>query len=128
MKKYLLILLALLPMMLFTACSSEKEEETPNTLVGTTWQFFEKEGGIITSMIVLEFKSNTVVKIITYVYFDKDSINAYHDELDATYVLKGNKISFKIEENTYLGEVNGDKMILQEVKNGKLVKTEFTKR
>ena len=27
MKKYLLILLALLPMMLFTACSSDKEEE-----------------------------------------------------------------------------------------------------
>ena len=64
MKKYLLILLALLPMMLFTACSSDKEEETSNNLVGTTWQYLEKEGNKITSMTVLEFKSNTVVKII----------------------------------------------------------------
>ena len=56
MKKYLLILLALLPMMLFTACSSDKEEETSNNLVGTTWQYLEKEGNKITSMTVLEFK------------------------------------------------------------------------
>ena len=34
-------------MMLFTACSSDKEEETPNNLVGTTWQYLEKEGNKI---------------------------------------------------------------------------------
>lgn len=87
MKKYLLILLALLPMMLFTACSSDKEEETPNNLVGTTWQYLEKEGNKITSMTVLEFKSNTVVKIITDEDLDKNPTERDHDEGDATYVL-----------------------------------------
>ena len=128
MKKYLLILLALLPMMLFTACSSEKEEETPNTLVGTTWQFFEKEGGIITSMIVLEFKSNTVVKIITDEDLDKNPTERDHDEGDATYVLNGKKISIKRDIYTAWGEVDGDKLTLQYVDDGKIKTMVFTKR
>ena len=128
MKKYLLILLALLPMMLFTACSSDKEEETPNALVGTTWHYFEKKGDVIKEMVVLEFKSNTVVKFINDFNLDKNPTKEDHDEFETNYVLKGNKISLKIEENTIWGEVNGDKMILQEVENGKLVKAEFTKR
>ena len=128
MKKYLLILLALLPMMLFTACSSEKEEETPNALVGTTWQFFEKEGGKITSMTVLEFKSNTVVKIISDDNLDKDPTKKDHDEFDATYVLNGKKISLKQDIYTAWGEVDGDKMTLQLVDGGKIETMVFTKR
>ena len=128
MKKYLLILLALLPMMLFTACSSEKEEETPNALVGTTWQFFEKEGGKITSMTVLEFKSNTVVKIISDDNLDKDPTKKDHDEFDATYVLNGKKISLKQDIYTAWGEVDGDKMTLQLVDEGKIETMVFTKR
>lgn len=128
MKKYLLILLALLPMILFTACSSEKEEETPNALVGTTWQFFEKEGGKITSMTVLEFKSNTAVKIITDDNLDKDPTKDDHEELDATYVLNGNKISFKQDIYSAWGEIDGDKMTLQFVDGGKIETMVFTKR
>ena len=128
MKKYLLILLALLPMMLFTACSSDKEEETPNALVGTTWQNFEKEGGKITSMIVLEFKSNTVVKIIADDNLDKDPTKEDHEEKDATYVLNGKKISLKQDIYTAWGEVDGDKMTLQSVYDGKIETMVFTKR
>ena len=128
MKKYLLILLALLPMMLFTACSSDKEEETPNNLVGTTWQYFEKEGGKITSMIVLEFKSNTVVKIIADDNLDKDPTKEDHEEKDATYVLNGKKISLKQDIYTACGEVDGDKMTLQSVYDGKIETMVFTKR
>ena len=128
MKKYLLILLALLPMMLFTACSSEKEEETPNALVGTTWQFFEKEGGKITSMTVLEFKSNTAVKIITDDNLDKEPTKKDHEELDATYVLNGKKISIKQDIYSAWGEINGDKMTLQFVDDGKIETMVFTKR
>ena len=128
MKKYLLILLALLPMMLFTACSSDKEEETPNVLVGTTWHYFEKKGDKITSMVVFEFKSNTVVKIINDFNLDKNPTDEDHDEYEATYVLNGNKIVLKYEKDSSWGEVDGDKMILWLVENGKLVKTEFTKR
>jgi len=128
MKKYLLILLALLPMMLFTACSSDKEEETPNNLVGTTWQYFEKEGGKITSMIVLEFKSNTVVKIIADDNLDKDPTKEDHEEKDATYVLNGKKISLKQDIYTAWGEVDGDKMTLQSVYDGKIETMVFTKR
>ena len=128
MKKYLLILLALLPMMLFTACSSDKEEETPNNLVGTTWQYFEKEGGKITSMIVLEFKSNTVVKIIADDNLDKDPTKEDHEEKDATYVLNGKKISLKYDIYTAWGEVDGDKMTLQSVYDGKIETMVFTKR
>ncbi len=128
MKKYLLILLALLPMMLFTACSSDKEEETPNNLVGTTWQFFEKEGGKITSMTVLEFKSNTVVKIIADDNLDKDPTKDDHEEKDATYVLNGNKISIKQDIYSAWGEIDGDKMLLQFVDDGKIETMVFTKR
>jgi len=128
MKKYLLILLALLPMMLFTACSSDEEEETPNNLVGTTWQYFEKEGGKITSMIVLEFKSNTVVKIIADDNLDKDPTKEDHEEKDATYVLNGKKISLKQDIYTAWGEVDGDKMTLQSVYDGKIETMVFTKR
>ena len=128
MKKYLLILLALLPMMLFTACSSDKEEETPNNLVGTTWQYFEKEGNKITSMIVLEFKSNTVVKIIADDNLDKDPTKEDHEEKDATYVLNGKKISLKQDIYTAWGEVDGDKMTLQSVYDGKIETMVFTKR
>ena len=128
MKKYLLILLALLPMMLFTACSSDKEEETPNALVGTTWHYFEKKGDKITSMVVFEFKSNTVVKVINDFNLDKNPTDEDHDEYEATYVLNGNKIVLKYEKDSSWGEVDGDKMILWLVENGKLVKTEFTKR
>ena len=128
MKKYLLILLALLPMMLFTACSSDKEEETPNNLVGTTWQYFEKEGGKITSMIVLEFKSNTVVKIIADDNLDKDPTKEDHEEKDATYVLNGKKISLKQDIYTAWGEVDGDKMTFQSVYDGKIETMVFTKR
>ena len=128
MKKYLLILLALLPMMLFTACSSDKEEEIPNNLVGTTWQYFEKEGGKITSMIVLEFKSNTVVKIIADDNLDKDPTKEDHEEKDATYVLNGKKISLKQDIYTAWGEVDGDKMTLQSVYDGKIETMVFTKR
>ena len=128
MKKYLLILLALLPMMLFTACSSDKEEETPNNLVGTTWQYFEKEGGKITSMIVLEFKSNTVVKIIADDNLDKDPTKEDHEEKDAPYVLNGKKISLKQDIYTAWGEVDGDKMTLQSVYDGKIETMVFTKR
>ena len=128
MKKYLLILLALLPMMLFTACSSDKEEETPNNLVGTTWQYFEKEGNKITSMIVLEFKSNTVVKIIADDNLDKDPTKEDHEEKDATYVLTGKKISLKQDIYTAWGEVDGDKMTLQSVYDGKIETMVFTKR
>ena len=127
MKKYLLILLALLPMMLFTACSSDKEEETPNNLVGTTWQFFEKEGGKITSMTVLEFKSNTVVKIIGDDNLDKDPTEKDHEEKDATYVLNGNKISIKQDIYSAWGEIDGDKMLLQFVDDGKIETMVFTK-
>ena len=128
MKKYLLILLALLPMMLFTACSSDKEEETPNALVGTTWQNFEKEGDKITSMTVLEFKSNTVVKIIVDEDLDKNPTDEDHDEGEATYVLNGKKISFKQDIYTGWGEVDGDKLILQLVDDGKIKTMVFTKR
>ena len=128
MKKYLLILLALLPMMLFTACSSDKEEETPNNLVGTTWQFFEKEGGKIISMTVLEFKSNTVVKIIADDDLDKDPTKEDHEEKDATYVLNGNKISIKRDIYSAWGEIDGDKMMLQFVDDGKIETMVFTKR
>ena len=128
MKKYLLILLALLPMMLFTACSSDKEEETPNNLVGTTWQYFEKEGNKITSMIVLEFKSNTVVKIIADDNLDKDPTKEDHEEKDATYVLNGKKIKLKQDIYTAWGEVDGDKMTLQSVYEGKIETMVFTKR
>ena len=128
MKKYLLILLALLPMMLFTACSSDKEEETPNNLVGTTWQYFEKEGGKITSMTVLEFKSNTVVKIIADDNLDKDPTKKDHEEKDVTYVLNGNKISIKQDIYSAWGEIDGDKMILQFVDDGKIETMVFTKR
>lgn len=128
MKKYLLILLALLPMMLFTACSSDKEEETPNNLVGTTWQYFEKEGGKITSMTVLEFKSNTVVKIIADDNLDKDPTKKDHEEKDATYVLNGNKISIKQDIYSAWGEIDGDKMMLQFVDDGKIETMVFTKR
>ena len=128
MKKYLLILLALLPMMLFTACSSDKEEETPNALVGTTWHYFEKKGDKITSMVVFEFKSNTVVKVINDFNLDKNPTDEDHDEYEATYVLNGNKIVLKYEKDSSWGEVDDDKMILWLVENGKLVKTEFTKR
>ena len=115
-------------MMLFTACSSDKEEETPNALVGTTWHNFEKKGDKITAMTVLEFKSNTVVKIIVDEDLDKNPTKEDHDEGEATYVLNGKKISFKRDIYAAWGEVDGDKMILWLVKNGKLVKTEFTKR
>ena len=128
MKKYLLILLALLPMMLFTACSSDKEEETPNNLVGTTWQYFEKEGNKITSMIVLEFKSNTVVKIIADDNLDKDPTKEDHEEKDATYVLNGKKISIKRDIYTAWGEVDGDKLTLQYVDDGEIITMIFTKR
>lgn len=128
MKKYLLILLALLPMMLFTACSSDKEEETPNNLVGTTWQYFEKEGGKITSMTVLEFKSNTVVKIIGDDNLDKDPTEKDREEKDATYVLNGNKISIKQDIYSAWGEIDGDKMMLQFVDDGKIETMVFTKR
>lgn len=128
MKKYLLILLALLPMMLFTACSSDKEEETPNNLVGTTWQYFEKEGGKITSMTVLEFKSNTVVKIIGDDNLDKDPTEKDHEEKDAIYVLNGNKISIKQDIYSAWGEIDGDKMMLQFVDDGKIETMVFTKR
>lgn len=128
MKKYLLILLALFPMMLFTACSSDKEEETPNNLVGTTWQYFEKEGGKITSMTVLEFKSNTVVKIIGDDNLDKDPTEKDHEEKDATYVLNGNKISIKQDIYSAWGEIDGDKMLLQFVDDGKIETMVFTKR
>ena len=128
MKKYLLILLALLPMMLFTACSSDKEEETPNALVGTTWHYFEKKGDKITSMVVFEFKSNTVVKVINDFNLDKNPTDEDHDEYEATYVLNGNKIVLKYEKDSSWGEVDGDKMILWLVGDGKLVKKEFTKR
>ena len=128
MKKYLLILLALLPMMLFTACSSDKEEETPNALVGTTWQYFEKEGDKITSMTVLEFKSNTVVKIIGDDNLDKDPTKKDHEEKDATYVLNGKKISIKQDIYTAWGEVDGDKLTLQYVDDGKIKTMVFTKR
>ena len=128
MKKYLLILLALLPMMLFTACSSDKEEETPNNLVGTTWQYFEKEGGKITSMTVLEFKSNTVVKIIGDDNLDKDPTEKDHEEKDAIYVLNGNKISIKRDIYSAWGEIDGDKMMLQFVDDGKIETMVFTKR
>ena len=128
MKKYLLILLALLPMMLFTACSSDKEEETPNALVGTTWQNFEKEGDKITSMTVLEFKSNTVVKIIVDEDLDKNPTDEDHDEGEATYVLNGKKISIKRDIYTAWGEVDGDKLILQLVDDGKIKTMVFTKR
>ena len=128
MKKYLLILLALLPMMLFTACSSDKEEETPNALVGTTWQNFEKEGDKITSMTVLEFKSNTVVKIITDEDLDKNPTERDHDEGDATYVLNGKKISIKRDIYTAWGEVDGDKLTLQYVDDGEIITMIFTKR
>ena len=115
-------------MMLFTACSSDKEEETPNALVGTTWQNFEKEGGKITSMIVLEFKSNTVVKIIADDNLDKDPTKEDHEEKDATYVLNGKKISLKQDIYTAWGEVDGDKMTLQSVYDGKIETMVFTKR
>ena len=128
MKKYLLILLALLPMMLFTACSSDKEEETPNALVGTTWQYFEKEGDKITSMTVLEFKSNTVVKIIGDDNLDKDPTKKDHEEKDATYVLNGKKISIKQDIYSAWGEIDGDKMTLQFVDDGKIETMVFTKR
>ena len=128
MKKYLLILLLLLPMMLFTACSSDKEEETPNNLVGTTWQYIEKEGNKITSMIVLEFKSNTVVKIISDDNLDKNPTKEDHEEKDATYVLNGKKISLKYDIYTAWGEVDGDKMTLQSVDDGKIETMVFTKR
>lgn len=128
MKKYLLILLALLPMMLFTACSSDKEEETSNNLVGTTWQYLEKEGNKITSMTVLEFKSNTVVKIITDEDLDKNPTERDHDEGDATYVLNGKKISIKRDIYTAWGEVDGDKLTLQYVDDGKIITMIFTKR
>ena len=128
MKKYLLILLALLPMMLFTACSSDKEEETPNALVGTTWQYFEKEGDKITSMTVLEFKSNTVVKIIGDDNLDKDPTKKDHEEKDATYVLNGKKISIKQDIYSAWGEIDGDKMTLQFVDEGKIETIVFTKR
>lgn len=128
MKKYLLILLALLPMMLFTACSSDKEEETPNNLVGTTWQYIEKEGNKITSMTVLEFKSNTVVRIIIDDNLDKNPTKEDHEEKDATYVLNGKKISLKQDIYTAWGEVDGDKMTLQSVDDGKIETMVFTKR
>ena len=128
MKKYLLILLALLPMMLFTACSSDKEEETSNNLVGTTWQYLEKEGNKITSMIVLEFKSNTVVKIIADDNLDKDPTKEDHEEKDATYVLNGKKISIKRDIYTAWGEVDGDKLTLQYVDDGEIITMIFTKR
>ena len=128
MKKYLLILLLLLPMMLFTACSSDKEEETPINLVGTTWQNFEKKGDKITAMTVLEFKSNTVVKIIVDEDLDKNRTKEDHDEGEATYVLNGKKISFKQDIYTAWGEVDGDKMTLQSVDDGKIKTMVFTKR
>ena len=128
MKKYLLILLALLPMMLFTACSSDKEEETSNNLVGTTWQYLEKEGNKITSMTVLEFKSNTVVKIIADDNLDKDPTKEDHEEKDATYVLNGKKISIKRDIYTAWGEVDGDKLTLQYVDDGEIITMIFTKR
>lgn len=115
-------------MMLFTACSSDKEEETPNALVGTTWHYFEKKGDVIKEMVVLEFKSNTVVKIINDFNLDKNPTDEDHDEYEATYDLNGNKIVLKYEKDSSWGEVDGDKMILWLVEKGKLVKTEFTKR
>ena len=129
MKKYLLILLALLPMMLFTACSSDKEEETSNNLVGTTWQYLEKEGNKITSMTVLEFKSNTVVKIITDEDLDKNPTERDHDEGDANLCFKMvKKISIKRDIYTAWGEVDGDKLTLQYVDDGEIITMIFTKR
>ena len=93
--------------------------------------FVSQTLGVLTRIYAAElreFKSNTVVKIIVDEDLDKNPTEQDHDEGEATYVLNGKKISFKRDIYTGWGEVDGDKLTLQLVDDGKIKTMVFTKR
>lgn len=74
MKKYLFMLLAMLPLMMFTACSSDDDTKAP-TLDGTTW--VNDEDGVKT----ITFQGNT----FTFHYINKEYGESDTDKGTYTY-------------------------------------------
>lgn len=110
MKKYLLFLLAFLPMVVFTACSSSDDEETNGvSLDGTIWINNDEA-----SEITLQFKKTTCIY-----YSPADKYNPEFRQ-EGTYKYNPPKIEITYIDNetnkkeTVVGRIENDKLYLGE--------------
>lgn len=90
MKKILLIMLVMLPMMLFSSCSKDDEDEKTRIdpeLVGS-WEAIDASG-----KVVVTFDSNGSFKIEIYIP-ESDKYKLISSETD-TYTMDGKRIIFK---------------------------------
>lgn len=115
MKKYLLFLLALLPMVMFNACSSDNKEDESNVLVGTKWEnktYKLNSKNEIESITTLYFQSSTSMTVS--VDGDYDDIEGFetHNSATVAYSFDGSVITSKFNDYHITGKINGENLII----------------
>lgn len=96
MKKYLLLLLAFMPILVFNSCSSDNndDESKRNVLLGTKWQaedrLYESFWGGGKTYAVLDFNSDTTCEL-----YDTQNGNVVYDCGKYNYSISGNTVTFK---------------------------------
>lgn len=117
MKKYLLFLLALLPMIVFNACSSENKEDENNVLVGTKWEnktYKLNSKNEIESITTLYFQSSTSMTVS--VDGDYEDIEGFetHNSATVAYSFDGSVITSKFNDYYATGVISGENLIMNQ--------------
>lgn len=83
MKKVFSLMLLLATMFTFTACSSDDDDNSQNSIVGTTWT-----ASYVNELFVIEFESNNKVTG----YRADTNMNIKGDVYSGSYSINGNRI------------------------------------
>lgn len=120
MKKYLLLLLAFLPMLVFNSCSSD-EKENNNIIVGSKWEnktYYGADKSRVESVTTITFTSNT--SMIVSVDGDYDSVEGFETHNSATVQYSFNEGNLSATYNGYnlTGTISGNSMTIKQTSDG----------
>lgn len=117
MKKHLLFLLALIPMIVFNACSSANKEDESNVLVGTKWEnktYKSNSENEIESVTTLYFQSSTSMTVFFEGDYDETKGFKTHNSATATYSFDGSVITVKFNDYYVTGVISGENLIMNQ--------------
>lgn len=125
MKKYLLIMLAFLPMV-FTACSSDDDDSTTSQLIGTTWENVEEVNGVVESKTTLSFTTSSSVTVTVDGDYDGQSGFETHNTTTANYSISGDRVTINLGNKTTKGTIGNNIITFTDIDGG--VTTIFKKK
>lgn len=117
MKKYLLFLLALIPMFVLSSCSSDDKEDESNILVGTKWEnktYKLNSKTEIESVTTLYFQSSTSMTVSVDGDYDDTEGFETHNSATVAYSFDGSIITSKFNDYYITGKISGENLIINQ--------------